>query len=601
MKSQYDLWCTVVQDLGQQCKVSTSRDIKTAAVRFEHEGLAFLAITLPAFCKGLQKALSNGRMDRSLIQGFAFQRGLPRFLGGFLDRVFDRDTGRLLDVPDIDCLFAIRQITLLMGKIEVPCSDARNDEAISAYIKCEQEVRRNDCTVTPEMHEQFRVTSLLLFGDVMAIMDKKIHDGSLIPKHGPGATADRLKGNLKFDQVEWTARLESIFPYGEYAIPNWRFNYLLDGVDFLEPGQERPVKVTLVPKTLKTPRVIAVEPTCMQYMQQAILGDLVPLLESQLTPAFEQIGFTDQSLNRNMAQQSSIDGSLATLDLSEASDRVSNQHVRLMTSHFKHFSEALDATRSRKADVPGRGVIRLAKYASMGSATCFPVEAMVFLTIVYIGLQKSHRRQFTENDVKSFRGKVRVYGDDIVIPREHLSCVIEELQAFGLKINIDKSFGTGKFRESCGGDYYDGTDVTPVRVRHSFPSSRKDGREVIAAVSLRNNLYKVGLWRSARWMDERLEPLLGGHYPVVAPTSPILGRESFLGYETQRMCLDLHRPLAKGWVSSPKLPASQASGEGSLLKCLVRHSAEPIADTRHLERSGRPDAVRIKLRWAASY
>jgi len=601
VKSQLDLWCVVVRELGQQCQVSTDRDIKTATVRYEHEGLAFLAITLPDFCSGLQKALDQGHVDRSLFKAFAFQRGLPRFLGGFLDRVFDRSTGRLLDEPDVDCLFAIRQITLLVGKIEVPCSPARELKAALGYIECEKEVRRSDRTISAERREAFRKMSLLLFGDVMATLDGMIYRGELVGKHGPGATADRLRGNAKFDLSEWTTRLERIFPYGDNVLPNWRYYYRLDGVDFLEPGQERPVKVTLVPKTMKTPRVIAVEPTCMQYMQQAVLRELVPLLESKLTPAFQQIGFSDQAPNRDMAEKGSRDGSLATLDLSEASDRVSNQHVRLLTHHFPHLSEALDATRSRKADVPGFGVIRLAKYASMGSATCFPIEAMVFLTIVYLGIQNSLRRQLTKRDVKSLEGRVRVYGDDIIVPVDTLPYVIEELQAFGLKINTGKTFGTGKFRESCGGDYYDGTDVTPVRVRHVFPSSRKNDREVLAAVSLRNNLYEVGLWQTAWWMDSWIEPLLGGHYPFVLSTSPIIGRLSFLGYESQRMSSELHAPLVKGWVVAPKIPTQGVSGVGALMKCLTTRSEEPIADVKHLERSGRPVAVCKKLRWAQPY
>lgn len=601
MKSLFSLFTTVVQELGRQCQVSTDRDLKTATVRYEHEGLAFLAITLSNYCKDLQKGLSQGWIDRDQFQGFSWTGGLPRFLGGFLDRVFDRSTGRLLDEPCKDSLFALRQITLLFGKIEVPCSDARNRKALQGYIECEQEVRRNDGTISPDRLAAFKKMSLLLFGDVLNELDRRVKEHELVPKHGPGTTADRLLGNEKYDLSEWTLRLEAIFPYGEYCLPNWRYYYRLEGVDFLEPGRERPVKVILVPKSLKTPRVIAVEPTCMQYMQQAIAVSLARLLESGLNPSQGMIGFTDQEPNRLMACQGSLTGELATLDLSEASDRVSNQHVRALVKPFRHLAMAIDATRSRKADVPGHGVIRLAKYASMGSATCFPIESMVFLTVVMLGIQKSHSRQLTHRDFMSYVGQVRVYGDDIIVPVHNLSDVIDELEAFGLKVNTDKSFGTGKFRESCGGDYYDGTDVTPVRVRHVFPSSRQDAQEVMAAVALRNNLYQVGLWSTARWMDSWLRPLLGGRYPDVASTSPVMGRFSYLGYQTEKMSDSLHSPLVRGWVVASTPPHSPMSGEAALLKCLLKRSDEPFADSRHLERSGRPDAVRIKLRWASPF
>jgi len=194
---------------------------------------------------------------------------------------------------------------------------------------------------------------------------------------------------------------------------------------------------------------------------------------------------------------------------------------------------------------------------------------------------------------------VRVYGDDIIVPVDTLVHVIRYLEAFGLKVNTDKTFGTGKFRESCGGDYYDGVDVTPVRVRRILPASRGDVPEVIAAVSLMNRLYSVGLWDSAKWVRARLEALMGD-LPRVHPTSPVLGWHSFLGYDTQRISASLHRPQVKGYVVTSKLPSSTVSGEGALLKWFLKRGDEPFADRNHLVRSGRPDAVTLKLRWASA-
>lgn len=598
MKSLKDLWFQVLRDLGNQCSISTTRDGQTAAGRFEHEGLSFLTITLANFASDLEKGLDRGFVDHDLFLGFKRRGGLPQFLGGFLDRVFDRGTGRLLDVPEIDSIFALRQLTKMLAKIEIPCSDARVSRAISKYIECESDVKSNDRNLSPELLEEFCRLSLIMFGDVLAEIDLAVYRGELTPKHGPGATADRIRGNAKFDQTEWTSRLEAVFPYGENCIPNWRFNYRLDPVHIREPGEERPVRVITVPKTLKTPRIIAIEPTCMQFMQQAISERLVQCLETDRTVS-GMLGFSDQSPNRRMAREGSLGSGLATVDLSEASDRVSNQHVRAMLRHFPHLREAIDATRSRKADVPGKGVIRLAKFASMGSALCFPIEAMVFATVAFMGIQHSRRRQFSRKDLKSYSGQVRVYGDDIIVPVDTLVHVIRYLEAFGLKVNTDKTFGTGKFRESCGGDYYDGVDVTPVRVRRILPASRGDVPEVIAAVSLMNRLYSVGLWDSAKWVRARLEALMGD-LPRVHPTSPVLGWHSFLGYDTQRISASLHRPQVKGYVVTSKLPTSTVSGEGALLKWFLKRGDEPFADRNHLERSGRPRSVAIRPRWSNS-
>ena len=599
MKSLTELWYHTSQELGVLCHVSTVRDYKTVTGRVKHEGLSFLTISLTNFGKDLEKGLARGGVGHDLFQGFTFGGGLPRFLGGFLDHVFDRSTGRLLDDPSTDSIYAIRQLTLMFGKISLECSDARKEKALDGYIECEKEVRLGDRTISEELREEFRRMSLRLFGDVMAKVDHAVFSATLTPKHGPGATADRLRGNAKFDQSEWPTRLEAFFPYGDYAIPNWRFNYLLNRVNFLEPREERPVKVILVPKTLKTPRVIAIEPTCMQYAQQALSELLVSQLEHD-TVVNGMVGFFDQTPNQRLAEEGSRTGRLATIDLSEASDRVSNQHVRLLFKHFPHLSGAVDASRSRKAAVPGRGVIRLAKYASMGSATCFPVEAMVFTTIVFLGIQNALKRQLSRSDISRFSGSVRVYGDDIVVPADCMQSVIKSLEDFSLKVNKDKSFGTGKFRESCGKEYYDGRDVSITRVRQVLPTSRKNVTEVIATVSLRNRLYVAGLWSTARWIDSWMSPLLGGYYPVVGADSPVLGRVSFCGYDTARLSPDTHAPQVKGYVVQSKSPPSRVSGEGSLLKWFLKRGDEPFVDRDHLVRSGRPDAVRTKLRWARS-
>jgi len=600
VKSLIDLWQRVSIELGTWCHASTHFDFKTVEERVEHEGLSFLTITLPSFGSDLQKGLEQGKVDSDLFLGFKRKGGLPLFLGGFLRRVFDPGSGVLLDDPDEDSIFAIRQLTLMFAKISLPCSDARERSAFSGYVKCEQEIRKSDAYRSPELIYEFERMALLLFGDLFSSIDRDIYEENLVPKHGPGATADRLRGNAKFDQFEWTERLEGVFPYGENSIPNWRYYYRLERVDFLEPGAERPVRVISVPKTLKTPRIIAIEPTCMQYMQQAVMEKIVDCIEAD--PDLNAIiGFSDQGPNRSMARAASIDRSLATIDLSEASDRVSNQLVRLLVKHFPHSLSALDATRSRKADVPGHGIIRLAKFASMGSALCFPVEAMVFTTIVFLGIQRAKNTSLSRKDLKSYRNRVRVYGDDIIVPSDCIPDVLRYLELFGLKVNYGKTFWNGKFRESCGGDYYNGSDVTPVRVRHCFPSSTSDVSEAISLVSLRNQLYAAGMWNTSRWLDSRISDLFGGHYPYVAVTSPVLGRHSFLGYETQKLDAELQSPRVKGFVVTSQLPDSPVSGEGALLKWFLKRGDQPFVDRDHLERSGRPRHVDIKLRWAPSY
>lgn len=596
MKSHMTLLGEVLKDMGTRCCTSTSRDRKTIAARYQTEGLSFLTITLPSFCSDLQKGLDMGKVDSTLFVGYAKNGCLPKMLWGFTSLVFDSVTGVLLDEPSHDAIYAVKQVTQLLAKINVPCTDARNVAAIDKYIKCEQELRESDKTLSFADEAQFKAVANRVFGDLLFVVEQKIYDEGVLPKHGPGATADKLSGNRKYSQDEWTARLEEWFPHGEYIFPSWR--HFHPNTKILEPGAERPVRVITVPKTQKTPRIIAIEPCCVQYVQQGIMEILVGSIQRDDFLRWI-IGFDDQIRNQEMAKEGSLEhkrGGLATLDLSEASDRVSNQHVRLLTAYRGGLGRFLEATRSRKADVPGHGVIRLAKFASMGSALCFPVEAMIFTIIIFMGIERAKGHRLSKKDLWSYVGKVRVYGDDIIVPVEVVRSVVETLHTFGYVVNLEKSFWTGRFRESCGKEYYDGTDVTPVRVREFLPTQRRHVPEIISTVSLRNQMYYAGNWGTVRFLDELLEKLIP--FPTVRPESQALGKHSFLPTLSEdRVCSFLQKPLVRACVVKAVPPRDILEGYGALTKFFLKRGDQPNADGRHLERAGRPKAVNIKLGW----
>ncbi len=644
MKSLIALWSAVADDLATACCTSATLDKKTVKRRVECEGLSFLTITLPDLGKATRKWLDQGRAD--IHSSFHYERGrsLPAFMQGFFCRVFNPVSGVLLAEPDIDAIFAINQLTLMFAKILHPCSDTRVKKAMSDFIKCEKEVREFDSNISERDLAEFERMSNLLFGRVFSRMDRDIQYGTLLPKHGPGATADRLSSNGKYNQRSWTTRLERIFPARDYLIPNTGFSSVIDEVTFLEPDAETPVRVVPVPKTLKTPRIIAIEPACNQYMQQALLRCfLARFTEDKLL--VKLIGFDDQTPNQELARRGSMDGSLATLDLSEASDRVSNQLVRTMLNRWPHLHEAVDACRSRKADVPGQGVIRLAKYASMGSALCFPMEAMVFTTIIFLGIQKSLNTSLTRKAIDRLSGSVRVYGDDLIVPTRQVQTIVQQLELFGARVGLAKSFWTGKFRESCGKEYYDGHDVTLTRVRRDLPTTIADVKEVISTVSLRNQLAEAGCYEgTVDSLDQLLQGVLK-YFPVVGPNSSLLGRVSLVTSPLERGLYKWHPSLsillAKGYSIQAKAPSDPLGGVGALLKCLhmlesrnpsgvvrvdtdliptyepspidlgeseFKYSSSPSSlssfrmpsgsqDARHLERSGRPKHVGIKLGW----
>jgi len=591
-----------LHDMGTLCCVSTSQDLKTIQARVKHEGISFLTITLPDFAKDFERSLELGKVDHSLFHAFAFRGGLPLFLGGFLDLVFDRGDGRLLAEPSEDAIYAVRQLSLMFGKIKLECRDDRRAAAFAQFIECELDVikstgnfLRND-----ELVHQYQRVSTLLFGHLFDQCTKRL--AWLLPKHGPGSTAERLTSNGKYVQTEWTDRLEMLFPHKRYLSSSRELSDLrLTCVNIREPWNERPVRVIDVPKTLKTPRIIAIEPACMMFMQQGLLEIITEELNRDyiLKPLLSSL---DQIPNQEMARIGSLTGNLATLDLSEASDRVSNQHVRLMLSNWDYLDQAVQAMRSRKADVPGHGVIHLAKFASMGSALCFAFEAMVFLTVIFVGIEQELRRPLTLKDVKRLRGQVRVYGDDIIVPVKFTRSVLMSLETFGFKVNMRKSFWSGKFRESCGKEYYNGHDVSITRVRRMLPTSRRHVDEIVSAVKLRNHLYKRGMWRSVRYLDSLLEDLIP--FPAVGELSSALGKFSFLGYQTDKLDSDTQSPVVKAAVVKHRLPVDKLDDYGALLKFFLKREGpemDLVVNGDHLERAGRPVSVDIKTRFVSSY
>ena len=436
-----------------------------------------------------------------------------------------------------------------------------------------------------------------MFGPSLTFLDSLVESGDVVPKHGGGATADRRIGNEKWVFPEWTDRLEHLFPYVEYALPSHSYWEESLSVRFLSLPEERPAKMVAVPKTRSTPRLIAEEPTCMQYMQQSLARPLMDSIEACNTAKFFT-GFSEQWPNQAMAQIGSEDGTLATLDLSEASDRVGNWMVEVFFEDFPWFLEAVQATRSQSIQLPSGEVFQLRKFASMGSAMTFPIEAIVFTAIVIEAVLRSQEKPLTRRSIRSLRDVVRVYGDDIIVPVDSTETVIGSLEAFGLKVNRHKSFWNGEFRESCGKEYWKGMDVSITRFRKATPRSRRDVENIVSWVATRNLFSDDLVWpNTVRTLDETLEGLLG-FFPWIRPESVLLGRtrpDRLYQVDGTKTGTSTQSPYAKGWVVREVLRKQPLDGHAALLKCLLSTIGMQDVDEKHLQRGGRPIDACIHL------
>jgi len=562
----------VLQDCGTRCGADTTRDILTVKRRVEHEGESFLTITLPSFGEAFDRAIAEGRLSPSSTPGFTWHRGgLPEFLRGFLRQVFD-PSGVLVRNPSIEAIASVRQVCYLFKKVNRDCSAKRTAKAIEGYLNVEKELKEAHPSNDSERYRAFKFVAGVIWSSVLRDLPYGDPWDQLRPKHGPGATAERILGNAKFLLRRWHTRLEGHFPFTEFGVVNSRF---LDvepdqgvPIEYLSPDAETPVRVVTVPKTLKGPRIIAVEPVCMQYTQQALLQALVPLIETGKYTS-GRVNFARQSVNRDLALSSSRDGKFATLDLKDASDRVHKDLVYDMLECAPRFREYVFACRTTRASVLG-SVIELNKFASMGSALCFPMEAMVFYCTVVAGRMQRLGLRLTPRNVYKASRDVYIYGDDILVPTGEAPNTCVDLEAMCLKVNYRKSFWTGKFRESCGMDAYDGEDVTPVYCRSEQPTGMHHAERFASWVSMANQFYLKGFWKTTKEIRKWIEIHLGT-VPFGTTQSEGLCFYTFTGMSThKRWNRELMRFERRAWIPSLIKRTDSLEGKSeALLKCLL--------------------------------
>lgn len=612
MKSPLRLVSALLRDIATALATTTIRDFETIKSRTEHEGLSFLTITLPSFCDGFERALDRGRAEPSDFPSFRTDRKgvLPVFLRGCTRLVFDELSGVILDHPSHTAVFAVRSLTRLFKKVLVECSDARKEAAEQAFKDVESELQSFDLNEVGDLPLIGEVADLLwgytlgsfgLFGSEDRFYSS---DGleaiAFKPKHGPGATAEHLSPNERFRIRSYYQRNTRSFPLDLYAIPNVGWHESLKGIRVLAPEEEQPVRVVFVPKTLKTPRVIAIEPSHQQYLQQSVLCELVPLLErADFTKG--HVNFTDQTVNQRLAKLGSERGHLATLDMKEASDRVSVDLVCYVFRSVPRFLRMLLDCRSTHACTPDGTVLPLYKFASMGSALCFPVESMIFFTLLIAADHKLNGRRPSLASVRQSASKVWVYGDDLVIPVPLVETAVEVLQSCRLKVNTSKSFWTGKFRESCGADYFDGTSVKPVYLRTLIDDERRhSAEEVLSLVSTANQFYRAGWWFACdflrRYVEDRVGPL-----PHVKETSPLVGWSDVKGsYSFKRFNRRLHRFEMIGISPRVTKQVDDISNDSTalMMKALLSDSLHSVPDHYQSVRRG---ALKLKRHWSTPY
>lgn len=234
-------------------------------------------------------------------------------------------------------------------------------------------------------------------------------------------------------------------------LPLWKHNVRvraeelgIDGLTTIVPGNS----VLAVPKNYKTDRTIAKEP-CMNIYVQKGIGRVIRHRLYQVG-----VNLDDQTRNQRAAYQGSLDGSLATIDLSMASDTIAREVVSYLLPNDWYY--ALEQCRSPVGVLPSGEKISYQKFSSMGNGYTFELESLIFYAIC---------QQCSNPNVNEWDDAVCAYGDDLIVRSEHYDTVCQRLVEAGFTPNPKKSFSTGPYRESCGKHYFLGNDITPFYIR----------------------------------------------------------------------------------------------------------------------------------------
>lgn len=303
-----------------------------------------------------------------------------------------------------------------------------------------------------------------LLAKVVKYEPNLVRDHLYFAGHGPGAST-RLKKADAHQTGKWSGSLhitENAADFGRQFLDLNPGYAGAGGGFFIYPG----CLLSVVPKNYQTYRFMAMESEGNMLYQKCIAVSI------RLCLYDVGIDLRDQSRNRMLAQTAVVRRN-ATWDGTTASDTVATGPCSYILPRglYDHLVRARSPVgyfvtndgRSPVFGPDGSGGYTIAngwdckfeKLSSMGNGNTFETE-----TLLFWGLAKACCQISGSDDTD-----VSVYGDDVVIPSAAYPLFREVADFCGFITNDEKSFHEGPFRESCGGHYWCGTDVTPFYIR----------------------------------------------------------------------------------------------------------------------------------------
>jgi hypothetical protein len=383
----------------------------------------------------------------------------------------------------------------LLRKYEgLPTSHDRRKNAITKWWQGEKDCFRTNERLSPYLPESVLFhswdgTPEGRIKEFLSLVRKKIVSwiGSAPPslaegRFGPGATFSRKGGKTtvpdKMSDVPSLTR-GAIWFLPQWLGTQWGASVALHHgeVSFVQGN-----RFATVAKTAKTDRAIAAEP-CINVFYQLALGRV---LRRRLKESTGWDLSRAQEVHGQVARTSSVSREFATLDLSNASDTVAFNLVKIVLPRL--WFEALEGLRSPKTLIDGKWVV-LEKFSSMGNGFTFELETLIFAAIASVISEETLGAGVLGRDVF-------VFGDDIIVRNDVCRPLIPALEFLGFTLNVDKSFfGETPFRESCGQDFFNGKPVRPYFLK-------EEPNEPQEYIAIANGLAALGARLAENGQDE---------------------------------------------------------------------------------------------------
>jgi hypothetical protein len=316
---------------------------------------------------------------------------------------------------------------------------------VSAEQACsETNVRLKNYVCNPEriINPELRAQVLSMGRYISSVLgDYEVFLGALprLMRVTPGATAHSAR-KWSFPQQKFLALMNGPWIIRRAAKYAFALSRYFGSEDGWTPRFTVSNRVEIVPKNYKTDRTIACEPEGNLPLQLAF--------DAYAKRRLRRVGIdlSCQSANVELAKSASINDDFVTVDFAAASDTISFNTVSMLFP-VDWLSYLIDVRSPCYRGKFGCGVY--SKFSSMGNGATFAIETLIFAAACHA----CGSRNFL------------VYGDDVIIEKEFYEKYITLTRFLGFTINEEKSFSEGPFRESCGGDFFNGIDVTPVYVR----------------------------------------------------------------------------------------------------------------------------------------